>query len=66
MSTLADVELFGEDFVVEAGIIIEELWKRETRVSVRTGHGHVHLRHACQRVDRTRTRAPERLTNSIL
>lgn len=33
MSTLTDVKLFGEDFVVEAGIIIKELWKRETRVS---------------------------------
>lgn len=66
MSTLADVKLFGEDFVVEARIVVEELWKRETRVSVWPGHGHVHLRHACQRVDLTRTRAPERLTNSIL
>lgn len=43
MSTLADVELFGEDFVVEARILVKELQKAETRVSVWTRLGHVHL-----------------------
>lgn len=50
MSTLADVKLFGEDFVVEARILVKELEEEERR----------------QRVDAARTRAPEILTNSIL
>lgn len=51
MSALADVELFGEDFVVEARILVKELQER---------------RDARQRVDPTWTRSPEILTNSIL
>lgn len=34
MSALADVELFGEDFVVEAGILVKELQKEGTRQRV--------------------------------
>lgn len=51
MSALADVELFGEDFVVEARVLVEELQER---------------RDARQRVDPPWTRSPEILTNSIL
>lgn len=51
MSALADVELFGEDFVVEAGILVKELQKG---------------RDAPQHEDPERTPSPQTLTNSIL